>query len=121
MSPTVVVPLSKILFPDLFSQTPNFEKTKSQILGEQTSQTQGTKSLTIATFKDGSFHPSKVWMKKGYYVGIKNEDEKSQMWLMSDEETLRTLRGYGFGEQLRSMMLKEGNFVVTIKKPAVSS
>lgn len=92
------------------SQTLNLSLVKQKVLGETDSKEEASKSLTIASFENGSFHPSKVWMGKGYYLGVRNEDKKNLMWLSSSESSLNTVRGYGFGEQQVVLMPKEGTY-----------
>lgn len=111
-----------LVFPDLFSRTPNLESDKAKLLGDKTTASnEPIKSLTIVTFKNNSFHPSKVWIKKGYYIGIRNDDENSQMWLISTEKTLTTPRGYAFGEQQRAILPNDGTYEVFNKNAPEAS
>ncbi len=106
-----------LLVPNLFSQTPDLEATKAKILGDKTDpntpdSTVTNKSLTITSFKNEKFHPSKIFMKQGYYIGIKNDDPDHLMWLLSETKELTTPRGYGLSEQIKQRMDKKGEFVV---------
>ena len=108
------------IFPDLFSQSGGLDNAKNKVLGQKEEKSEQEKSLTISSYKNGSFHPSKIWMKKGYYVGIQNEDEEKLMWLESENPDLSTVRGYGFGEQLRILLSKEGSYIVNEKESGTS-
>lgn len=106
-----------LIFPNLFSQTPDLEATKVKILGDKTDpnipdSTQANKSFTVSTFKDEAFHPNKIFMKQGYYVGIRNDDPEKLMWLVSETRELTTPRGYALGEQIKQRMDKKGEFIV---------
>lgn len=106
-----------LLFPNLFSQTPDLETTKAKILGENTDSntsdsTVTNKSFTVTTFKNEKFNPSKIFVKQGYYVGIRNDDPENLMWLVSETRELTTPRGYGLSEQIKQRMDKKGEFVV---------
>lgn len=107
-----------LLFPDLFSQTFNLNRAADKVLGE--TQKEAAKSLTISYFKNGRFHPGKIWIKKGYYVGLENSDEDSLMWLESETESLSTVRGYGFGEQLKALLPEEKTHLVKEKNTGAS-
>ena len=101
-------------FPDFLSRTTNLNSLKNKVLGER-QPTKSTQSefLTIVSYKKGAFHPGKVWIKKGNYLAIQNDDEEKQMWLVSDRKDLQTVRGYGLSERVTSIMNDLGTFSVT--------
>lgn len=106
-----------LLFPNVLSQTPDLSSTKAKILGDKADpnkpdSTVTNKSFTVATFKNEKFHPSKVFMKQGYYVGIRNDDPDHLMWLVSESKELTTNRGYALSEQIKQRMDKKGEYTV---------
>lgn len=105
-----------LVFPDMFSKTPNIEATKKKILGEQTNNradsTEENPSLTIVRFKGGNFNPSKAYIKQGYYIAVRNDDPDKYMWLLSEEKDLTTVRNYGLSEEVKKRMDDKGTFIV---------
>lgn len=101
------------VFPDFLSRTTNLESVRNRILGEKDSTAkQNSDFLTIVSFKEGAFHPSKVWIRKGNYLAIRNSDDKEQMWLASEIPAFKTVRGYGLSEEQKSVMDEIGTFSV---------
>jgi hypothetical protein len=105
-----------LLFPDMFSKTPNFDSTKEKILGKQTNNmadsTLENPSLTTVKFKNGKFNPSKVYIKQGYYIAIRNDDPDNFMWLLSEKKEFTTVRNYGLSEEIKKRMDIKGTYIV---------
>jgi len=77
--------------------------------------------VTHIDYDGKKFKPSSVNIKKGNYIAITNTSRDQLMWLISENQDLNTLRGYGEGEKLQLTLLKEGKFKVIDKlNPNVS-
>lgn len=113
-----------ILFPDLFSSTPNLEITKQKILGETVGKTPDSTeinpALTIVEFKNGKFKPSKAYIKEGYYIAIRNTDPDNFMWLLSKEKDFTTVRNYGLSEEVKKRMDLKGTYEILEKNSEAS-
>lgn len=72
---------------------------------------------TQVSYKNGSFNPSSVTIKKGNYITITNEnpDDQDLMWLQSRESLLTTVRGYATSEQVYVSLNELGEFEVVNK------
>ncbi len=112
------------IFPDFLSTNIDFGLEKDKVLGVTPTGIQNApqeiKSLTIVTFKDGSFHPSKVWVQKGYYLAIRNADSENQMLLVSPTKEFNTPRGYGLSEEVRNRMDIPGTYQVSEKNSSAN-
>lgn len=69
--------------------------------------------ITYIDYDGKKFKPSTATIKKGNYLAITNKSSDKQMWLVSDNADLNTQRGYGEGERLQLVLLKEGRYKVT--------
>lgn len=69
--------------------------------------------ITSVAYDGKKFKPSSVTVKKGNYIAITNTSRDQLMWLISDNADLNTKRGYGEGEKLQLILLKEGRYKVT--------
>ena len=70
---------------------------------------------TITITYNGSFSRHNVTVPFTRYIVIRNESENTQMWLDAELPQLSTVRGYAYGEQVRSRMDKKGQFIVQDK------
>lgn len=71
--------------------------------------------LNYVNFSDGQFDKREITIRKGDYIIITNKDNKQLMWLMSDNPFLSTPRGYGLGEEVRTILNNVGTLTVVNK------
>lgn len=82
---------------------------QQSVLGEKAED----RFITNIDYDGEKFKPSSVTVKKGNYIAITNTSRDQLMWLISDHQDLQTARGYGEGEKLQLILLKEGTYKVT--------
>lgn len=70
---------------------------------------------TYITYDGRSFNRHNVTIEVGSYLIITNTNSTKQMWLLSNNPLLETIRGYGESEQVREKIEEKGQFVVTDK------
>lgn len=90
---------------------------QQNVAGAQTTTDQ---FITNVAYDGKKFKPSSVTVRKGNYIAITNTSRDQLMWLVSDNSDLQTPRGYGEGEKLQLVLLREGRYKVTDKLNATS-
>lgn len=79
------------------------------------------KSYYDVVFDGKDFKPSNIVVPISRRVRIKNDSTTKLMYLLSEKETLQTVRGYGYSEAIEDVMLERGKFLVYEKEsPGVS-
>ena len=82
---------------------------KQNVLGKMSND----QFITYIDYDGKGFKPSSVIVKKGNYIAITNKSSDQLMWLISQNPDLNTQRGYGEGEKLQLILLREGTYKVT--------
>lgn len=101
-----------IFFPDLFVPT----SPSTLITAPIEIKPQKVEDIFFhVTYQNGQFHPSRVTLSKGQYITVRNMNKGALMWLVSDEETFNTNRGYAEGEEIKNIYSTEKTFTVTDK------
>jgi hypothetical protein len=68
--------------------------------------------ITYVRYEKKAFKPSSVTITRGNYIAITNISNKEQMWLLSDNPLLNTVRGYAYGERLQTVIAEPGIYKV---------
>lgn len=85
--------------------------------GKERSEVQNIsgKFINYVDFDGNTFKPDTVKMGVGNYLAITNQSKTELMQLLSENQDLTTLRGYGEGERLQTIMPDKGIFKVMVK------
>lgn len=78
-------------------------------------QPQQTTHENVVTFSGSAFSRSNITIPISDYIVIRNDSTTTQMLLISDDSELSTPRPYGYKEQVRARLDKEGQYHVIEK------
>jgi hypothetical protein len=105
-----------IFFPDFFYNGLKVHTEKNIPLSAEKQNTKQTLiTVSYVNYDGHQFAPRVVNVKASYWIAITNNSKTKQMWLISDNPLLNTERGYGYTEQLKKMLYKQGTYTIQDK------
>ncbi len=100
---------------DKYNVTSVDPQTYLKLSSETTVDGSVNKFITYVEFDGEEFSPNKVKIGKGDYLAITNTSKDKQMWLVSTNSDLATVRGYAEGERLSVNLSEPGDYLVATK------
>ncbi len=105
-------------FPDFLPSVKEISAGKIKSAETQTDAEGNMGLFTYVNYDGVNFSPRVVTIHRGSYIAITNRSSNKLMWLMSDNESLNTKRGYGLSERLERILEQPGTYTVTEKSDA---